>query len=263
MEKDVISKDIIKNIVKDISKYILHLEINELEFLDTESHRIESRRADIVALVDKRFILHLELQSSYDSNMIYRMLRYYTDIKQKNKKYPVYQYVVYLGKKSLKSSLTDVGLNYSYRLIEMKKIDCNYFLAQNTPDAIVLAILCDFKSKDESEIVGIILDKIKTLTDENGFRRYVIMLEELATSQEVKEGLKEFEMRLSDVKFEDLPSYKIVLKRGIEQGIEQGKKEALKKAVLSLLEFTKDLDLIAKKLDVEKEFILEMLKDNK
>jgi len=261
MYKDTISKDILKNIIVDIAKYILKIEIKQINFIETESQRVESKRADIVALVDNSFILHLEIQSSYDSNMLYRMMRYYVDIKQNNKSYPIYQYVIYLGKQNLKTKIKDNLVDYSYNLIDMKSLDCEYFLNQNKPDALVLAILCDFKDKTESEVVSLILNKLKHLTDESGFRRYVIMLEELATTQELKEGIKEFEMRLSDVKFEDLVSYKIVLNRGIEQGIEQGKKEALKKSIFTLLEFTKDIDLIATKLDIDKEFILEILKE--
>ena len=261
MEKDTITKEIFKNIVEDIAKYILKLEIQNLSFIDMESQRIESRRADIVALVDDKFILHIELQSSYDSEMPYRMLRYYTDIKQNNKKYPIHQYVVYLGKQNIKNNLKDAGLDYNYNLIDMKKIDCEYFLEQNTPDALVLAILCDFKTKSETEVINFILNKLKKLTDENGFRRYVIMLEELAKTQEVKDGIKELKMRLSDVKFEDLVSYQIVLERGFNKGISQGKKETLKKAIFSLLEFTNDLNLIANKLEIDKEFLIEIIKE--
>jgi len=221
MKKDVISKEILKEIIKDIAKYILKIEINNLEFIDSENQRVESRRADIVALVDKKFILHLEIQSSYEKDMPLRMLRYYTDIKL-NSKYPIFQYVVYLGKGNLPNKIEDKLLKYEYNLIDMKKIDCNYFLNQNTPEAIVLAILCDFKGKKPTEIAEHIITKLKTLTDENGFRKYVIMLEELANSQELKEYIKEAEVRLSDVRLEDLPSYEIALIRVIEKGLKNG-----------------------------------------
>ena len=83
MKKDTISKKLIKTLlVKDISKYILGIELDEFEFLDKEFERIESRRADIVLNVKNEYILHIELQSSYDAKMAYRMLRYYLDIRE-------------------------------------------------------------------------------------------------------------------------------------------------------------------------------------
>jgi len=83
MSKDEISKEIIKSIVKDIAKYILKVDINKLEFLDNEKQRVETRRADVVAIVDDSFILHLEIQNNNDKSMPFRMLRYWLDIATK------------------------------------------------------------------------------------------------------------------------------------------------------------------------------------
>jgi len=91
LKKDIISKEIVKNIIKDIAKKILKLNINNLTLLNTEFERIENRRADILALVDNSYILHIELQSNYDKLMPLRMLRYFTDIKFKYS-YPIKQF---------------------------------------------------------------------------------------------------------------------------------------------------------------------------
>ena len=98
MKKDITTKDTIKTITQDIAKYILELEVTEIEFVDKELQRIEKREADIVALCKvngKKAILHLEIQNDNDKTMHHRMLRYYTDIKQKFDKLEIYQYVVY------------------------------------------------------------------------------------------------------------------------------------------------------------------------
>ena len=81
MQKDIISKEILKETIEDISKYILNIELNRFEFIDKEFERIEGKRADIVLNVDNNYILHLEIQSSYDHLMSNRMLRYCLDIK--------------------------------------------------------------------------------------------------------------------------------------------------------------------------------------
>jgi len=140
----------------------------------------------------------------------------------------------------------------------MKTIDCNYFLNQNTPEAIVLAILCDFKGKKPTEIAEHIITKLKTLTDENGFRKYVIMLEELANSQELKEYIKEAEVRLSDVRLEDLPSYEIGYERALEQTklavIKNGLKNGVDIKILSLLTNMKEEEIKKIKEELEKKW---------
>ena len=78
--KDNVSKEVVETLIKDIAKYILGIEIDNYEFLDKESQRIESRRADVVVKVDNKFILHIEIQNDNDKNMHIRMLRYLSDI---------------------------------------------------------------------------------------------------------------------------------------------------------------------------------------
>jgi hypothetical protein len=43
--------------------------------------------------------------------------------------------------------IKDEHLDYKYNLIDMKNIDCETFIKLDTPDALVLSILCDFKDK--------------------------------------------------------------------------------------------------------------------
>jgi len=131
MKKDTIMKDIIKTITQDIATYLLHLNIsknkNDIKFIDKELSRIEKREADII--VDCKIngldaILHLEIQSSYDSTMPRRMLRYFNEIKMlkeaKGKK--VYQYMIYTGDKNVKMKdfIKDESLSFKYNVINMK-----------------------------------------------------------------------------------------------------------------------------------------------
>ena len=51
MKKDITTKETIKTITQDISKYILHLDVTDIKFIDKELQRIEKREADIVALM--------------------------------------------------------------------------------------------------------------------------------------------------------------------------------------------------------------------
>ncbi|QFY88969.1 hypothetical protein D5125_05490 [Magnetovirga frankeli] len=65
---DIISKQLIRRLVRVMAHYILGLELKVIKELRTESERVEHRFADIVMLVEtpdgQRFVLHLELQDS-------------------------------------------------------------------------------------------------------------------------------------------------------------------------------------------------------
>lgn len=52
-DKDVISKQLLKRIVKDVSTYLLKLNLSKIEILETVHQRVEERRADMVALVEQ------------------------------------------------------------------------------------------------------------------------------------------------------------------------------------------------------------------
>ena len=172
MKKDITTKDTIKTITQDIAKYILELDVKDITFVDKELQRIEKREADIVALCKvngKKAILHLEIQNDNDKTMNKRMLRYYTEIKLRFDNIKIYQYLIYIGKAKLSMSdnIIEDNINYKYNIIDMHKIDCEKFLAMNNPDALVLSILCDFKDKNEIDILSYILKKLEEFTQDN------------------------------------------------------------------------------------------------
>ncbi len=248
MNKDIISKDVIKSVLKELINTLLGLKVKNVNLIDEEFERIESRRADIVAIADNDKVVHIEIQSSYDKLMPLRMLRYYTDIKTRFINYPIYQYVVFLGKGNLKNVLKDVNLNYSFELIDMKKIDCEIFLNKNNPNDLVLAILCDFKGKNPKNVVEYIINKLISITDKRGFKKYMLILEEFSSLRDLREIVKEQEMFITNkVKFEDLPSYEIGMEKGMEKGI------------LALYKVTGDISLIKKELGIEENKIFAVL----
>ncbi|MBN2825619.1 MAG: hypothetical protein JXQ76_09860, partial [Campylobacterales bacterium] len=203
MKKDITTKDTIKTITQDIAKYILELEVTDIKFVDKELQRIEKREADIVALCKingVEGILHLEIQNDNDMTMHRRMLRYYNDIKMRFEKLPLHQYVVYIGKPKLKmkAKIIEPTLNFSYNIIDMHTIDCEKFLTMDSPDALVLAILCDFKQRDEKDIIAYIIQRLQELTKDNSHRlgKYMLILEELSTNRDLQQKIKEVESML-------------------------------------------------------------------
>ena len=249
MSYDTITKEAVKTITEDIAIYFLKLNISNIEFVDKELQRVEKREADIVALCNidnKESILHIELQNTNDLDMNKRMLRYYTDISLRFKDIDIFQYVIYTGKDRLKmkDNINTTNLNYKYTILDMKTIDCEEMIKLNTPDAIVLSILCDFKDKDEKEILAFLMKKIKELVGEdlNSLRKYMLMLEKLSENRNLKDKLKEVEEMLRVIELEKLPSYELGIERGIERGRFEGLTQGIQKGTIQkAIEIAKNL----------------------
>jgi len=279
MKKDITTKDTIKTITEDIAKYILEKEISDIEFVDKELQRIEKREADIVALckIDGiKSILHLEIQNSNDNIMPYRMLRYYTDIVMRYPNLPIYQYLIYIGKNRLSMSdkIVAENIDFCYNIIDMHTIDCEKFLSMDTPDALVLAILCDFKDKEPQKVISYIIARLRELTKDDEYKlgKYMLILEELSSNRNLESVIEEVEKMLRDMRIEELPGYRLALERGIERGIqrgikkgiEQGKKVGVIKSAITMIEkFKLPIDSVAKELNIPKEEIEEALKNEK
>jgi predicted transposase YdaD len=145
------------------------------------------------------------------------------------------QYLIYIGKNNLNMAdgIRQEDLNYRYQIVDMHNIDYQTLIEQDTPDAMVLAILCDFKDKPERDVVRLLLKRLYELVsgEEAKFREYLYMMEVLSTNRNLKQIIKEEEKMLSQVKQSELPSYEIGwecgVKQGKEQGIEQGRKQGI------------------------------------
>ena len=269
--KDNVSKEVVETLIKDIAKYILGIEIDNYEFLEKESQRIESRRADVVVKVDNKFILHIEIQNDNDKNMHIRMLRYLSDILLKSEDLPIYQYVIYIGKHKLnmKNNIAINNLNYNYNLIDIKSIDCETLLNIDNPNALVLAILCDFRNKNPKDVVLYILKRLKQLTqdDEFSFRKYILMLEELSENRNLKEYIKEGEKMITDFDYTKLPSFDIGLEKGMERGLQEGLQKGmqkgivlgLEKGILGIYKIEKNPDKIAELLEEDRELVYQVI----
>lgn len=240
--KDIISKQVFKRILIDVATYVFALELDKVELIETEQQRVEDRRADLTAKVkDKqgqRFILHIEIQNQNRGDMPDRMLRYLTDIRLNHPGEEVFQYLLYIGEERLTipEGIESRQLNYRYGLVDMHAIDYKLFMAQDTPDAIVMAILCDFKGESASRVVHDLLGKLMQLTrhDARSLREYISMLEILASNRNIDIDIQQ-EFAMLQVEIEKLPSFvmgeKKGLKMGLEKGIERGMEKGIEKGI--------------------------------
>jgi predicted transposase YdaD len=230
-DKDIISKSLIEQIATCLITKLLKLDIvpDQVELLSTEYYRVEERRADILVRVQSAAdhapgLLHLEIQNNNHPQMPLRMLRYYTDIRLRWPDESLQQYLIYIGRKTLTMPDGIAAFNYRYQVIDMRTIDCTLLLGEDTPDALVLAILCDFKDRPAEDIIEYIIRRLYELTQDNGadFRRYFHMLEVLGNNRDLSEKIQETRQMLTDFNIEELPSYQYVLERGVQKGMQRG-----------------------------------------
>jgi hypothetical protein len=257
-QKDVISKEILKNIARDISKHILHIEIkDDMEIINQEFTRVESRESDLLYKNGDE-VVHIEIQNDNHDQMHLRMHRYYSDILFLYEEYKISQYMLYIGKPkcNMKAKIKRDKIDYSYDIIDIRDIPCESFLYSDDPSALVLAMLCNFEGKDKQMVVNTILKRLRELNDEQEYRNYLKMVNVYSTNRGLeKEVEKRVEMLTVDI--EKTPFYQI----GINRGIEQGAKEAtFQNAIVMIERFHLSIDAIVKELNIKKEELLEYIK---
>jgi len=252
--KDIVSKHVLKNITADIANLLLKLDVEQepIELLETEQQRLETRHADLVARVRDRqtqqpYILHVEIQNDNDPQMALRMLRYYTDIQLAYPDERIRQYLVYIGKATLNmpAEFNAGDFVYRYQILDMYSIDCQQLIAQDTPDALVLAILCDFKSRPEQDVVNYIVKRLYELLedDEKGFRNYFKMLETLSQNRYLQANIYEAKQMLTRMDVKKSPTYNWGHEDGLLEGIEEGKLKGIEEVAVNLLPMMNDSNI--------------------
>lgn len=252
-QKDIVSKEILTNIARDISKHILHIEIkDDMELISQEFTRVESRESDLVYKNGDE-IVHIEIQNDNHTQMHLRMHRYLSDILFKHETKTIKQYLLYIGKAkcNMKNVIKIENLDYKYDIIDMRDLPCESFLYSDDPSALVLAMLCDFEGKDKQMVVNTILKRLKELNDERSYRDYLKMVNIYSTNRglenEVKKGVD-----MLTVDIEKTPFYQI--------GVERGAKEAtFESAMVMIKDFQLAIDDVVKKLNIKKEELLEYI----
>ena len=246
MKKDVVSKKILKEIAKDISTYMLGIDVKEnIEIIDSEFTRVERRDSDIVFKNGDDEIIHIEIQNGHHPKMHFRMLRYYSDILFEYQKFAVSQYLIYIGKEKcyMKKEIKRDKISYEYEIIDMKDIDCQKLLYNDNPASVALSILCDFKGKDSQLVVNTIIQRLQELTknDQREYENYLEMVNILAPNRDlenmVNKGAKMFRVNAKKT-----PFYMMGLEDGVQQGVKQGVQQGMQQGIkIEIIDTIKDM----------------------
>ena len=164
-----------------------------------------------------------------------RMLRYRTDILLAHPGLPLRQYLIYIGAEPLTmpDGIDQPGLHYRYGLLDMRTVGCRRLLEIDTPDALVLAILCDFGENDPQAIVNHIYTRLGILLagDPRRFREYLDMVHVLSSNRNLEEQIQEADKMLTQIDIERLPAYRRVMEKGMEKGMERGIERGMKRGM--------------------------------
>ncbi|MBF0345567.1 MAG: hypothetical protein HQL06_15235 [Nitrospirae bacterium] len=148
----------LKTILKDIPKRFFKM-LNGFEdsrFLDVQLPFVEYRQPDLLMELPDNSLLHVELQSSNDSNMEWRMHDYFCMIYHQYKKVPK-QLLLYVGDKELRmgKGIELECLQFKYRSMDIREINCVELMDSGELGDVLLSILC--KTEDtKGTIRGIV-----------------------------------------------------------------------------------------------------------
>ena len=244
-DKDIVSKEIIGQLAAYLAIYLLDLPIEPdfQEAMGTEHQRVEDRRADLVVKLREKgeepFLLHIEIQNDNDPKMPVRMMRYLTDVLLAYPGLPIHQYLIYIGAEKLTMSDRFEGFDthHRYGLVDMRAVDCEYLIKKDTPEALILAILCDFKDRDPQEVVDYIYTRLQELVGDNTkrLRECIAMLHILSVNRDLKKEIKEAEKMLTQIDMTRIPSYQLGMEKGLEEGMEKGRLEGIEKGEIAFL----------------------------
>ena len=242
--KDITLKDIFEEVPHRLSKILAPAPIKEL--LPTNFPSTELR-VDFLARLEDESILHMEFQSFNDTNMPWRMLRYYTAIAEKYKTYNIKQLLVYVGNEKLrmKSSLKLKNLVFRYEILDIRQIDCRVLLESPDPMDRLLACLC--KVEDEAYLIEKLIKTMEGTKEEErkDYLLKALTFTELRPNLRIRltEELKHMpivvrpeDIRLPKRKLRKDILYRLGLEEGKQIGIEEGLLKSAQEMLIAIIE---------------------------
>jgi hypothetical protein len=201
----------------------------------------------------KSEILQFDFQSDNDMKMPKRML-FYRCIIDFNHELPVKQIVFYIGYEPLRmpNFLREENLYYEYEIYDFRSLDAFSFLNSDSPEAVIFAILGNFKDEKPEVMIEKMLLRLNDLcTRKDELNKFAYQLHVLA-------GLRKFELIFN----EKIKAMSLVLDIDIKNdpfyldGKEDGKIEMIEQLLIE----SHSVDFIANISKKSKEFILSIQK---
>ena len=161
MRYDTTLKELFQSMPQKL--FMLLVGMKAVELLTVEFPSVKKRLPDLVVRLSDGSIFHLELQSSTNEVMEWRMLEYYALIRSLYPDAILIQQVLYVGDKhsSFTTNIAENTLLFRYSVRDIRDIDCRQMLQSSCLEENLLAILC--RLEDERGTIQEILTRIAVL----------------------------------------------------------------------------------------------------
>lgn len=237
---DKILKENLGKTIPGILRNILGVSFSRLQTLDFELQVTLERKPDFMLKVFPEgeiepFILHVEFQAQDDPQMANRMHEYRALARRKFG-LEIRQYVIYLGSlpSKMSTAIQEPGLHFHYDILALKDIPYARFLASDSAEEVILAILADMHTEPPHQIIRTIFARLRELVPSNDrIGKYITQLEILSRLR----NLQEETTQIADT----MPiSYDITqdvrYKQGEKAGEARGMESGMERKALALAE---------------------------
>lgn len=234
-EYDKIIKENIEAIILPLAEKYLGISILSSRKLPGKIQSTIEREPDFVRIVrtkdQQEFVLQIEFQSADQKDMIYRMAEYHALFLRKYK-YPVKQFVVYLGQSNpkMRSALQEEEIMKGFNLINLHALNHEQLLHSQIPEEIILAILSKYEAGKVEQVIDTIIHRLKEVSgNEIALQKYARQLAILSRLRNLEEVVTQKTKNMPityDIKKDYL--YKEGRKEGRKEGVEKEKQKMIK-----------------------------------
>jgi predicted transposase/invertase (TIGR01784 family) len=214
---DTVSKHLIENYSQDIATWLLGIPCT-LTRLEPSELSIEPIRADALIYTGDDQILHIEIQTSPDPNIPFRLLDYRTRLYRKFPDQQVKQFVIYLKPTNsdlVKQTRFEIpGTVHQFQVVRLWEQPTELFL--NTPGLLPLAVLSDTSNQEETlRQVAKMIDQLENPNSQSTISDITAILAGLLLDKAV----------ISRVLRRDIMQESVVYQEILEVGVQKGRQE--------------------------------------
>jgi hypothetical protein len=223
---DKVLKDLFIEIFLPYISQQLGIRKENIKPIDSTIKRTQERRIDFACKVSGQedYLIQIEFQTRNDHLMHFRMLDYYETLSRKEN-VPIKQLLIYVGKgkMTMQDSINHPNLKFNYTILNISNIDYHHLIDSKIPEAIILAILGDFKHENAKVVIAHILNNLRNCVAEiSQLQRYFFSLEILSELRNLEsETIRQIrDMPITGIDIRKTYFYQEVARLSREEGIE-------------------------------------------
>ena len=209
------------------------------KWLDVQLPKVQNLRLDLLGETLHGGLIHLELQSSNDAAMPFRMVEYCLGVHRLFGQFPR-QILLYVGEAPMRmeNELRGPDLLFQYRLIDIRTLDGDRLLESEQVGDHVIAILAQLR--DHKEAVHKIVERIAGLAKaarETALAQLTILAGLRHLARVVEEEAQKMPIDLDIRDHEVLgPLFIKAEQKGIQEGLQKGRQEGLHAGKIAVLQ---------------------------